>query len=171
MAKHRKDAAGQSEAAAFASRRIAPHRNGLLTIAGANAPTPDPFDDSGLATGVSGLSNGGVGVFGESSAGPGVAGFSATGTGVLATSSAGTALSVHGKAHFSHSGSASVPQGHSSESVSVAGMSADSLVLVTLQVAHQGVSVLGAVPSDGGFTVHLAKKSTHEAGFAWFVLN
>jgi hypothetical protein len=67
--------------------------------------------------------------------------------------------------------SATVPKGQSSETVSVSGMTSESLVLVTLQSARSGVHVLGAVPADGKFTVHLSKKAPRLTKFAWFVVN
>jgi hypothetical protein len=50
-------------------------------------------------------------------------------------------------------------------------MTSESLVLVTLQSARSGVHVLGAVPADGKFTVHLSKKAPRLTKFAWFVVN
>jgi hypothetical protein len=67
--------------------------------------------------------------------------------------------------------SASVPKGQSSETVTVSGMTSDSLVLVTLQSARSGVHVLGAVPAHGEFTVHLSKKAPRATRFAWYVVN
>jgi hypothetical protein len=139
------------------------------------------FGGSGSGTGVSGASTSGTGVNGGSTSGTGVngtsasstgvAGTSTSGTGVSAKSTTGTALSVSGKVHFSRSGSASVPAGHSSNTVSVSGMKASSLVLVTLQSAYAGVYVQSAVPASGMFTVHLSQTAPHKTHFAWFVIN
>jgi hypothetical protein len=71
----------------------------------------------------------------------------------------------------SRSGASSVAKGKSSEIVPVAGMTPDSLVLVTLQAARPGVYVQCAVPGHGGFTVHLSKKAPRATKFAWIVLN
>jgi hypothetical protein len=122
-------------------------------------------------TGMAGLSTSGAGVTGASTSGTGVSGSSHSGTGVLASSSTGNALSVHGRAHFSRSGSSSVAAGHATKTVSVSGITSSSLVLVTLQSASSGVYVQSAVPASGQFTVHLSKKAPNTTKFAWFVLN
>ena len=83
--------------------------------------------------GVSGMSTQGTGVNGNSTSGPGVAGSSTSGTGVQASSTSGIALDVHGKARFSSSGVAAVPQGQRSVTVTVAGVTTSNLVLATMQ--------------------------------------
>jgi hypothetical protein len=201
MGKHRKEAVGsrQSEAAADAAKRLELHRGGAArrTAVGVlDAPEEAPdaapaaardiaasvaeptaasgrhcFGESDTGTAVSGLSSSGVGVAGISSSGPGLSGYSSTGTGVVAASASGNALAVHGKAHFSRSGSALVPKGAKMRTVTVVGATPASLVLVTLQSVRSGVSVLGAVPEHGTFTVHLNKKAPRDTKFAWFVLN
>lgn len=185
MGRHRKEDGGlQTDAVGEISRRLAlqlsrpvgvredgpsAERHASDIVAAPAATRVSGDSDAGTA--VSGLSSSGVGVGGISSSGPGVSGFSSAGIGVLAASPHGNALAVHGRAHFSRSGSAQVPKGAKTQTVTVSGMSADSLVLVTLQSAHSGVSVLGAVPEDGTFAVHLNKKAPRETRFAWFVLN
>ena len=73
--------------------------------------------------------------------------------------------------HNSRSGSANVTKGQSTQTVSVAGMRPDSLVLVTLLAVRPGVYVQAAVPGAGGFTVHLNKKAPRATKFAWIVLD
>lgn len=137
---------------------------------------------SGTGVGVAGSSESGTGVVGGSSAagegvrgqsisGTGVVGNSTKGVGVRASSTTGTALAVTGKVHFSRAGSATVAQGTRVKTVNVSGMTASSLVLVTLQKAVTGVYVEGAVPASGRFTVHLNKAVPTAMKFAWFVVS
>jgi hypothetical protein len=119
---------------------------------------------------VLGSAGSGTGVHGSATSGAGVKGSATTGTGVLATATSGTALNVTGKTKFSRSGAASVAQGHKTETVTVAGMNASSLVLVTLQVSVAGLYLAAAVPALGKFTVHLNKNAPTAVKFAWFAL-
>jgi hypothetical protein len=122
--------------------------------------------------GVSGSSSSGSGVSGQSTSGAGVSGSSSTGAGIDATSTGGgPALRVTGTTQFSRSGSASVATGHQTKSVIVPGMTASSLVLVTLQVAIAGVYVEGAVPGNGKFIVNLNAAAPSSVRFAWFALS
>jgi hypothetical protein len=129
-----------------------------------------PSGTVGLALGIS-AAGGSSGLSASSGSGVGVSGSSGSGTGVVASSTSGTALSVQGKAHFSRSGSSSVAQGSKTKTVNVSGMTASSLVLVTLQTSVSGVYVTAAVPGSGKFTVHLNKNTPAATKFAWFVLN
>lgn len=146
---------------------------------------------TGTANGISGSSSGGAGVLATSGSGPGLSASSATnaavkavstsgtgvdassssGVGVRATSTSGTALSVTGKVHFSHSGAASITQGSKAKTIKVSGMTASSLVLVTLQTTASGIYLAGAVPGSGAFTVRLNKAAPKSMRFAWFVIN
>ena len=126
---------------------------------------------NGTAMGVAGSSGSNTGVAGTSNSGTGVKGSSTSGTGVSAVSTSGTALAVSGKATFSNSGSGFVRLGRKSKTVKVSGMTAKSLVLVTLQSPISRLYVTSAKPALGGFTVHLNRKTPAKAKFAWFVLN
>jgi hypothetical protein len=125
----------------------------------------------GSGSALSGASDSGIGVTGGANSGTGVSGHSGTGIGVHAISTSGAALKVSGKTKFSRSGAASVAQGNKTRTVTVSGMTASSLVLVTLQVSVAGLSVAGAVPAAGKFTVHLNKAAPTSMKFAWFVLS
>jgi hypothetical protein len=151
---------------------------------------------SSTGTGVSGQSSSGVGVLGSSGSndaiqgntsangktgvagndtsatgGTGVFGTSAHGVAVRAASSSGTALFVAGKTHFSRSGSAKVGAGKSSVKVNVPGLTANNLVLATLQKSVRGVYIEGAVPAAGHFTVKLSKTTGTAIKVAWMVIN
>lgn len=150
-----------------------------LFVQGPNGGTGVTAQSTGTAlsgsssggTGVNGSSSSGSGVNGSSTSGSGVSGSSSTGAGVHATSTgSGPALQVNGKTHFSRSGAASVAQGSATKTVTVAGMTASSLVLVTLQVSVSGLYIAGAVPGSGKFTVHLNKAAPTATRFAWFAL-
>jgi hypothetical protein len=129
------------------------------------------FGGSSSGTGIQGSSGSGVGVRGSSSSSTGVYGTSSSGIGVRAVSTTGAALHVTGRAHFSRSGAASVGQGHKTRVVNVAGVTASSLVLVTMQTTATGVFLAGAVPGSGKFTVKLNKNAPTNMKFSWFVLN
>jgi hypothetical protein len=138
----------------------------------------------GPSSGVEGTSNGGNGVYGDVNTpgssgvyglnvgtGYGVAGRAAGGTGVLADSQNGTALSVQGKATFSRSGTVTVPHGNDLVTVTLAGVTAASMVLATSQ-QNKGVYVRAAVPGTGSFTIRLTGNApTGGLRVAYFVLN
>jgi hypothetical protein len=90
----------------------------------------------------------------------------------LTDSSNGTALSVLGKAHFSRSGRATVPAGKTSLKVTLAGATATSNVLLTMQKHAAGFTVESAVPASGAFTIWL-NKAAPAGGIpvAWIVLD
>ena len=118
----------------------------------------------------------GVGVSGTSTNGIGVHGDSTSGTGVSASSSAGTALLVEGIARFSRSGVATVPAGRSQVTVTLAGVSAQSMVLATKQsltTFPPGAAswVLAAVPGAGSFTIYMSAATKQNAAVAWLVLD
>lgn len=145
----------------------------LMSLDGSSHVTISTLDVTGPAggTGVYGHNSTGYAVSGASTSGYGVYGSSTSGVGVLAAAgNSGTALKVTGKTSFSRSGAASVGQGSKTKAVTVSGMTATSLVLVTLQVSVAGVYVSGAVPAAGKFTVHLNKAAPTSMRFAWFVL-
>ncbi len=81
------------------------------------------------------------------------------------------ALKVQGRTAFSRSGRASVSSGQRSKAISVAGLTAYNLVIVTLQTYRSGVYVAAAVPTAGKFTVYLNKTVTGTTYFAWFIIN
>ena len=139
-------------------------------------------------TGVDGVSTGaGDGVDGQANnsccsavyglndgTGNGVAGRADTGTGVLAASTNGTALKVSGKARFSRSGVVTITAGTDSVSVSLAKVTASSMILATAQQSS-GVSVqaaVPAVPANGKFTIYLTGNAPAGGlSVAYFVLN
>jgi hypothetical protein len=137
-------------------------------------------------TGVFGVNAGttGIGVWGQTpgtgsavygeAKGPGVGvyGTSTNGTGVVAVhTNSGLALDVRGKAKFSRSGVVTVAAGASSRTVTLANMSAASMVLATAQ-QNANVSVKAAVPASGSFTIRLSGAApTGGLKVAYFVLN
>jgi hypothetical protein len=129
--------------------------------------------DAGTGIGVQGDSNGtGSGVYGLANMnGVGVFGDSVNGTGVIARSSNGNALDVRGKAVFSRSGVVTVAAGAASRKITLAGVTAASIILATAQ-QDGAVFVRSAVPASGSFTIRLTGKAP--AGglkVAYFVLN
>jgi hypothetical protein len=140
---------------------------------------------TGSVTGVKGVSTGaGDGVDGVASnaccsavyglnngTGNGVAGRADSGTGVLAASTGGTALKVSGKATFSRSGVATVGAGSGSKTVTLAGVTTSSMVIVTAQ-QNASVTVKAAVPGTGSFRIFLTGAApTGGLKVAYFVLN
>jgi hypothetical protein len=143
---------------------------------------------TGSVTGVSGTSTGqGDGVDGTSNnsccsavyglnngMGNGVAGRADVGTGVLAASTKGIALKVSGKATFSRSGLVTIPAGTNHATVSLARVTAASMVIATAQQSA-GVAVRAAVPADpvgGKFTIYLTGNAPAGGlSVAYFVLN
>ena len=129
--------------------------------------------DAGTGIGVQGDSNGvGSGVYGLANAnGVGVFGDTVNGTGVIARSTNGNALDVRGKAVFSRSGVVTVAAGAVSRKITLAGVTAASMILATAQ-QDGAVFVRSAVPASGSFTIRLTGKAP-AAGLkvAYFVLN
>jgi hypothetical protein len=124
---------------------------------------------SGVAVVGSGT-GGATGVSGSSSSGTGVSGVSGSGRGLFAQSGSGTALFVDGKVHFSRSGAGAVAKGSKTKTINVSGMTASSLVLATLQIAVNGLYIVGVIPAAGKFTLSLNKVAPRGMRFAWFVL-
>ena len=87
----------------------------------------------------------------------------------------GTALKVSGPSEFSRSGMVSIASPAKSAVVSGVALTAQSLVLATLQNKLGGVMVASAVPKVPGssFTVNLNKAPAtgKTAIVAWFVVN
>jgi hypothetical protein len=84
-------------------------------------------------------------------------GMGASAVGVLAREGAGaaSALRVIGRARFSRSGRATVRAGRSARKVTMAKVTAQSLVLAVLAKDVPGRSVRAVVARDGSFTIHL----------------
>jgi hypothetical protein len=123
--------------------------------------------------GVHGLTGGtGSAVFGQATTnGVGINGTSATGLGVLAASTSGTALQVNGKAKFSRSGIVTVSAGTASKTVSLSGVSGNSMVFAMAQ-QNPGVYVKAAIPGSGSFTIYLTGNAPGSGlKVAYFVLN
>ncbi len=135
---------------------------GVLGISnGATGVEGRTFGDG--STGVYGLdasTKGGTGVYAESTAG----------TGLYASSTSGTALDVKGPVRFSTSGVATVPKGASKVEVTLAGVTAASLILATPQAEAAGIYVGSAVPGAGSFTINLSGTVTNALDVAWFVI-
>ena len=134
-----------------------------------------------LASGVSGQDNslgGGYGVYGASAWHrcrghhwvSGRFGVEATNT-----SSTGAALSVSGIAKFSRSGLALIVAGKSSATVTGVSVSAESLVLATLQNSLPGVYVEAVVPNVSGSSFKIVLSEAVPAGMkahiGWFIVN
>jgi hypothetical protein len=132
---------------------------------------------TGYVTGVHGrtLTVVGTGVYGESTdVGVGVKGTSATGVGVHASAgSAGIALQVQGRATFSRSGRAVVRERSTEVTVPGVDLTADSLVLATVQQAAGGAAVRAAVPDAGSASIRilLHKAVSMDTVVGWFVVN
>ncbi len=103
----------------------------------------------------------------------GVFGVSPSGVGVRAQSTTGTALKVSGKTHFSRSGRATVPAGHSYVDVPVAGgVAATSLCFANLTAYRSGVYVAAvrpAYPTTAKVRIYLNKAVTASTVVAWLV--
>ncbi len=118
---------------------------------------------------------GGYGVVGQSNK-PGGVGVSASaqgdgGTALEGISESGIALRVEGRVEFSRSGRKRIPAGAISAVVSVAGVTASSLVLATAQVSQAGCSVRAAVPTANKVTIWLTTAAP--AGglpVGWFII-
>ena len=133
-----------------------------------------------LPTGVWGDTQEGVGIYGSGPNGVvgvggwGVYGFSEVigGVGVYADAVApAIALHVHGKAHFSRSGKASVGKTRTSVSVSVPGATSASMVLATIQANKIGLYIKGAVATANKITIYLSKKPPTTVRVAYIVLD
>ena len=116
------------------------------------------------------------GAYGRSAAGFGVRGRTSSGYGVFAeaTGATGTALKVSGKAVFTRSGKATVPNGSSSVVVSSVTLTSSSLILATIQgSAASGLYVRYVAPSIGNsnFTIKLSKAVTADTKVGWFIVN
>lgn len=138
-------------------------------VVGVGGQGPNPFTNV-PGTGVFGAGGGGgvrvqgTGVQGRAG-GPG-------GVGVYAENvNGGVGLKVLGAAVFSRSGKVTVPAGSSGVIVNDVDLTADSLVLATLQQAIAGVYVESVVPdpANSRFTINLNKKASVPVG--WFVVN
>jgi hypothetical protein len=139
------------------------------------AATGDAFGVSASGNGVGVRGVGLDGVVGQTSTGNGVRGVvtDAAGVAVLAENPFGTALKAAGRTVFSRSGVLSVPAGSSHVTKSGIALTAESLILATLQQNRPGVYVQAAVPdiSRNSFTIHLTKAVTGRTRVAWFVVN
>ena len=123
--------------------------------------------------GVHGQTSGtGSAVFGEATAGGvGVFGKSQSGTALRGDSPSGTALQVNGKAKFSRSGIVTIASGTASKTVSLSGVSANSMVFAMAQ-QNPGVYVKAAIPASGSFTIYLTGNAPGSGlKVAYFVLN
>jgi len=124
-------------------------------------------------SGVEGLdasTGGGTGVYGSSeNGGTGVHGTSNTGVGVSAASTSGDALQVVGRVSFSTSGLATVAAHKKSVNV-IAGVTASSIILATLQTDVGAIAVASAVPHSGSFRINLTAAPSRPVKVAWFVI-
>jgi hypothetical protein len=136
--------------------------NGVYGHANNNSASGVYGQNDGAGYGVAG--RGGVGVFGDSG----------TGIGVQAHSFSGTALEVDGTSVFSRSGLVGISAGSKSATVTGVPLSAQSLVLATVQ-NNAGVWVKFAAPNIAGsqFTITLNKAVPvgKTALVAWFIVN
>jgi hypothetical protein len=111
------------------------------------------------------------GVFGQSPHGDAVLGTSANGVALHGQSTHGLALRVAGRAKFTQSGVATVPSGHKTAHVAVAGMVASNIVLATIQNPQDGLFLEGAAAGAGGFTISLSASSESSIKVGWMVLD
>jgi hypothetical protein len=86
---------------------------------------------------------------------------------------AGTALQVDGRAAFKWSGRLTIPAGSKAATQLDVPLTANSMILATLQQRRGGVSIEAAVPDPAGrrFTIHLNKRVSEDTTVGWFVLN
>ncbi len=116
-----------------------------------------------------------IAVYAVSDAGKGVHALTYDGVAISAATAvdAGTALQVDGRAAFKWSGRAVVPAGARSVTVTGVPLTAESLVLATLQQRRDDTHVEAAVPDPVGarFTVSLNRRTSRNLTIAWFVIN
>jgi len=126
-------------------------------------------------SGVAGLdqtqTDGGHGVFAQSQHGDGLFATSSNGTAIRGQSAHGLALHVEGKAKFAHSGVATVPKGHTTAHVSVAGLTPSNIVLATIQNPQSGIFIEGAAAASGSFTITLSGSPASSVKVGWLVLD
>ena len=142
---------------------------GVLAVAGTGGKGLDARSTNG--PGATGASYTGSGVYGYAggTVAPAIPGPKA-GVVARAVDTSRIALRVMGRASFSLSGKATIASGHSSVTVTMAGVTASSLILVTPLTNHPGVFVQSAVPAAGKFTIHLGKTATGPTVLAFLVL-
>lgn len=144
----------------------------------------DSFNGTGVyATGYWGVyAFGHVSVTGDAdSTGTGVYGFAGssaapnppTHVAVAATagSTAETALQVSGKVKFSRSGRTYIASGSYARKITMAGVTASSYVIATLQTRRTGVYVHAVVPGTGYFYIYLNKAVTATTYVGYLVIN
>ena len=114
-----------------------------------------------------------VGVYGYGSNGVVGEANTASGAGVTAYGLGANdlALDVVGKVRFSRSGRTSVAAGHSTKTVSLAGVSSSSRVFAVLHSNRSGRYVRAVVPTTGSFKIYLNATVSSSTYVAWFVLN
>ena len=169
---------------------------GVYGFSTTSANSSGVWGDSFDGTGVSGT--GGTGVFGAGYYGvyafgrvavtgegyyteTGVYGYSGAlaaplpppGVGVQATagSTSQIALNVTGKAKFSRSGRTYVATGQYARKITMAGVTASSYVIATLQTRRTGVYVHAVVPGTGYFYIYLNKAVTANTYVGYLVIN
>jgi hypothetical protein len=81
------------------------------------------------------------------------------------------ALNVVGKTRFSRSGRVSITKNHASKAVTLAGVTAASYIIATLQTNKAGIYVRAVVPASGKFTIYLSKASTSTIVVGYLVVN
>ena len=128
--------------------------------------------NDGIGYGVAGriTTSSGAGVWGDA---PNASG----GVGVAASSAHGTALQVTGKAAFNRSriatilGTTTTPKNSVVVTVPGGPLTANSIVLATIQGNIAGVSVQGVVKGTTSFTIFLTKTVTTSVRVGWFIIN
>jgi hypothetical protein len=113
---------------------------------------------------------GGSGLFGQSHGGDAILATSENGNALHCTSQHGTALLVEGKAKFSYSGVTSVPRGHKTVTVTHGGVTSSSIVIATIQKPQSGISIEGAEPGAGSFTITLTGSPSASVPVGWIIL-
>jgi hypothetical protein len=77
------------------------------------------------------------------------------------------ALRVEGRAEFTRSGRARISAGHAKKTVSLAGCTANTLVIAVINSNRSGRFVRAAVPTTGSFTIYLNTSVSAATYVAW----
>jgi len=127
---------------------------------------------TGDLTGVLGdVGTAGTGVYGFTGASDAPAPPAGVGVYARAGTTSQTALQVAGKVKFSRSGRVAIAEGGASKLVSMAGVTATSYVIATLQTSSSGLYVRAVVPAAGQFRLYLSKAAPKRVVVGYLVVN
>jgi hypothetical protein len=153
------------------------HKTGVLGSGGPGTLMAPNTDETGVY-GFSDVSVNSTGVWGDSIAGTGVVGtgdwgvFGSGAVGVYAHAASPTAYGLYttGKVHFhGKSGRKTITSGRVYVDVAVAGMTASSAVIATLQTYKAGYAIAAVVSYSGKFRLYLNKSATSRMYFSYLV--